>query len=68
MRGLSPHPNPLSGEKEQPLVTFVKLARLGAEFRLRFAGTLGAFLPLRWGEGRGEGGKRSDERGDHRII
>jgi hypothetical protein len=54
-------------EKEQPLVTLVKFVSLKAEFRRHFAKTLGAFLPLRWGEGRGER-ERNSKRNDHRII
>ena len=42
-------------EKEQPLAAFVKFVCLEAEFRLHFAKTLGAFLPLPAGAGRGEG-------------
>jgi hypothetical protein len=42
-------------EKEQPLVSFVKPVGLKAESSFCFAKTLGAFLPLPAGEGRGEG-------------
>jgi hypothetical protein len=42
-------------EKEQPLVGFLKSVSLQAESSFSFAQTLGAFLPLPAGEGRGEG-------------
>jgi hypothetical protein len=42
-------------EKEQPLAGFVKSASSQAESCFRFAKTLGTFLPLPAGEGRGEG-------------
>ncbi len=42
-------------EKEQPLTGFVKSVSSQAESRSSFAQTLGAFLPLPAGEGRGEG-------------
>jgi hypothetical protein len=42
-------------EKEQPLVSFVKHEDSQAESRFSFTKTLGAFLPLPKGEGRGEG-------------
>jgi hypothetical protein len=42
-------------EKEQPLSGFVKSVSSQAESSFRFAKTLGAFLPLPAGEGRGEG-------------
>jgi hypothetical protein len=43
------------GEKEQPLVGFVKYKSLQAESRFSFAKTLGTLLPLPMGEGWGEG-------------
>ena len=42
-------------EKEPPLIDFVKHESLQAESSFSFAKTLGAFLPLPAGEGRGEG-------------
>ena len=42
-------------EKEQPLFHFLKLVSIQAAFSGSFARTLGAFLPLPAGEGRGEG-------------
>ena len=44
-----------TGEREQPLHALLKFALSRAEFSRRFAETLGAFLPLLGGEGRGEG-------------
>ena len=41
-------------ERGQPLATFLKSESRRAEAGHGFAKTLGAFLPLRWGEGRGE--------------
>ena len=46
------------GERGQPLEIFLNLLSCGAEFSRDFAKSLGAFLPLLGGEGRGEG-KRS---------
>jgi hypothetical protein len=46
-------------EKEPPLVDFLKFASSQAESNFGFAKTLGAFLPLPAGEGRGEGERRS---------
>jgi len=43
------------GEKEQSLADFIKRGRLPAVFSRGFAKALGAFLPLPWGEGWGEG-------------
>ena len=43
------------GEKEQPLAGFIKSASLRALGSLCCAKTLGAFLTLPQGEGRGEG-------------
>jgi hypothetical protein len=43
------------GEKEQPLVDFVKFASIRAAFSRCLAKTLEAILPLPKGEGRGEG-------------
>ena len=42
-------------EREQPLDTSLKLVTRGAESAGGFTKTLGAFLPLPAGEGRGEG-------------
>jgi hypothetical protein len=42
-------------EKEQPMFHFLKLVSIQAAFSGSFAGTLGVFLPLPAGEGRGEG-------------
>jgi hypothetical protein len=42
-------------EKEQPMFHFLKLVSVQAAFSRGFASTLGAFLPLPAGEGRGEG-------------
>jgi hypothetical protein len=42
-------------EKERPLGGFVKSVSSQAESRFAFTKTLGAFLPLPAGEGRGEG-------------
>ena len=43
------------GEREQPLDGLVKFERNQAEASRGLDKTLGAILPLRWGEGRGEG-------------
>jgi hypothetical protein len=43
------------GEREQPLVNFLKFGSHGAESSRRLGETLGTFLPLPEGEGRGEG-------------
>jgi len=43
------------GERGQPLDTSFKSEGYGAEGRSSYAGTLGMFLPLPEGEGRGEG-------------
>src|SRR5262252_1343933 len=43
-------------EKESPLFHFLKLVSMQAAFSGGFARTLGAFLPLPEGDGRGEGG------------
>ena len=43
------------GEREQPLFAFCNSDDGRAEVSRGLAKTLGAFLPLRWGEGRGEG-------------
>jgi hypothetical protein len=68
LRGCSPHrlfcrvPLILTfslREKEQLLVSFLKSVSFQAESRFGFAKTLGAFLPLPAGEGRGEGEPRS---------
>jgi len=43
------------GEREQPLNDFDLFIGYQAAACRDLAKTLGAFLPLRWGEGRGEG-------------
>ncbi len=42
-------------EREQPLAILLKFVSREAEDRRGFAKNLGAFLPLPWGEGQGEG-------------
>ena len=45
-------------EREQPLAIFLKLECHRAEVSRGFAKRLETILPLRWGEGRGEGRAR----------